>query len=158
MTRWRNRLGEAEAETMLKATIEAGVAMKVIATAQISHVNVDKTVQIKAIRYPTKSRLYDRARELLVAHDRKAGVKVKQIYERVGKYLVMKFGLYAHARQSKRAQACTRKLRTNLGRVIREVERQGEVASLSRLLSVCKRIHAQNLGISIRFIVPMSPW
>jgi IS5 family transposase len=131
---------------MLKATIEAGVAMKVITTAQISHVNVDTTVQTKAIRYPTDSRLYDRARERLVAHARKAGVKVKQSYERVGKYLVMKSSRYAHARQMKRAKACTRKLRTNLGRVIREVERQGEVASLSRLLTVCKRIHAQKAG------------
>ena len=146
MTRWRKRLGEAGAETMLKATIEAGVAMKVITTAQISHVNVDTTVQTKAIRYPTDSRLCDRARERLVAHARKAGVKVKQSYARVGKYLVMKSSRYAHARQMKRAQACTRKLRTNLGRVIREVERQGEVASLSRLLSVCKRIHAQKVG------------
>jgi len=71
---------------------------------------------------------------------------VKQSYARVGKYLVMKSSRYAHARQMKRAKACTRKLRTNLGRVIREVERQEEVASLSRLLSVCKRIHAQKTG------------
>jgi len=75
MTRWRKRLGEAGAETMLKATIEAGVAMKVITTAQISHVNVDTTVQTKAIRYPTDSRLYDRARERLVAHARKQGLR-----------------------------------------------------------------------------------
>ena len=110
---------------MLKAMIEAGVAIKVITTAQISHSNVDTIVQTKAIRYPTDSRLYDRARELLVAHAIKAGVKVKQSYERVGKYLVMKSSRYAQARQMKRAKACTRKLRTNLGRVIREVERQG---------------------------------
>lgn len=44
MTRWRKRLGEAGAETMLKATIDAGVAMKVITPAQVCHVNVDTTV------------------------------------------------------------------------------------------------------------------
>ena len=35
MTRWRKRLGEAGAETMLKATIEAGVAMKVSCVRQV---------------------------------------------------------------------------------------------------------------------------
>lgn len=145
MTRWRKRLGEAGAETMLKATIDAGVSMKVITPSQVRHVNVDTTVQTKAIRYPTDSRLYDRARERLVAHARKAGVSVKQSYERVGKHLVMKASRYAHARQMKRAKACTRKLRTNLGRVIREVERQGDFPALSRILNVCKQIHAQRV-------------
>ena len=143
MTRWRKRLGEAGAEAMLKATIEAGVAMKVITSAQASHVNIDTTVQTKAIRYPTDARLYDRARERLVVHARKAGLSIKQSYERVGRHLVMKSGRYAHARQMKRAKACTRKLRTNLGRVIREIERQGSPAAITRLLTLCKRIHAQ---------------
>lgn len=145
MTRWRKRLGEAGAETMLKATIDTGVAMKAIRLSQVRHVNVDTTVQTKAIRYPTDSRLYDRARERLVVHAREAGLCVKQSYERVGKRLLMKASRYAHARQMKRAKACTRKLRTNLGRVIREVERQGGHPSLDRILAVCKRIHAQKI-------------
>ena len=146
MTRWRKRLGEAGAESMLKATIETGVTMKAITPSQVRHVNVDTTVQTKAIRYPTDSRLYDRARERLVVHARRGGLKIKQSYQRVGKYLVMKASRYAHARQMKRAKACTRKLRTNLGRVIREVEKQREVPGLDRLLLVCKRIHAQQVN------------
>jgi len=145
MTRWRKRLGEAGAEVMLKATIDAGVAMKAITASQVCHVNVDTTVQTKAIRYPTDSRLYDRARERLVAQARKAGLGIKQSYQRVGRHLVMKASRYAHARQMKRAKACTRKLRTNLGRVIREVERQGAVPALTRILAVCKRIHTQRV-------------
>lgn len=143
MTRWRKRLGEAGAETMLKATIETGVAMDAIKPSELRHVNVDTTVQVKAIRYPTDSRLYDRARERLVAEARKAGLSIKQSYQRVGKYLVMKTSRYSHARQMKRAKACTRKLRTNLGRVIREVQRQGVSPELNELLAVCKRIHEQ---------------
>jgi IS5 family transposase len=143
MTRWRKRLGEAGAEAMLKATIETGVAMKVITSTQASHVNIDTTVQTKAIRYPTDARLYDRARERLVVHARKSGLTIKQSYARVGRHLVMKAGRYAHARQMRRSKACTRKLRTNLGRVIREVERQGVPEGLTRLLTLCKRIHQQ---------------
>jgi IS5 family transposase len=146
MTRWRKRLGEAGAEVMLKETIATGVAMKAITPSQVRHVNVDTTVQTKAIRHPTDSRLYDRARERLVVHARKAGLSIKQSYERVGRQLVMKASRYAHARQMKRAKACTRKLKTNLGRVIREIERQSPGPAMSRILEVCKRIHAQGRG------------
>lgn len=143
MTRWRQRLGEAGAEAMLKATIESGVAMGAIRPAQIAHVNVDTTVQTKDVRYPTDARLCDRARERLVKQARQEGLSIKQSYARVGRRLVMMAGRYAHARQMKRSQRCVRKLRTNLGRVIREIERQGVPASLGKLLDTAKRIHGQ---------------
>jgi transposase, IS5 family len=146
MTRWRKRQGEAGAEAMLKATIETGVAMGVIRPAQVTHVNVDTTVQTKDVRYPTDARLYDRARERLVKQARKSGVSIKQSYERVGRKLVMMSGRYAHARQMKRSKRCVRKLRTNLGRVIREIERQGAPESLRTLLDTSKRIHVQKRG------------
>ena len=143
MTRWRQRLGEAGAEVMLKATIETALAMGAMRASQLHHVNVDTTVQTKAVRYPTDARLYDRARERLVKEARQGGLSIKQSYRRVGRRLVMMAGRYAHARQMRRAQKCTRKLRTNLGRVIREIERQGVPASLQELLATSKRIHAQ---------------
>lgn len=146
MTRWRKRLGEAGGEAMLKATIETGVAMGLIRPAQIAHVNVDTTVQTKEVRYPTDARLYDRARERLVKEARRSGLSIKQSYERVGRRLVMMSGRYAHTRQMKRSKACMRKLRTNLGRVIREIERQGAPESLRALLDTSKRIHAQKRG------------
>jgi len=144
MTRWRQRLGEAGAEGMLKATIQAGLKMKVITPAQIQRINVDTTVQTKAVRFPTDARLYDRARARLVKAARDAGLRIKQSYERVGRRLVMQQSRYAHARQMKRARRCTRKLRTNLGRVLREIERQAAPEGLLRsLLVTAKRIHAQ---------------
>lgn len=87
--------------------------------------------------------MYDRARERLVKEARRAGLKVKQSYGRVGHRLVMMAGRYAHARQMRRAKACTRKLRTNLGRVIREIERQRAPESMRGLLDTSKRIHGQ---------------
>ena len=52
---------------------------------------------------------------------------------------------YAHARQLKRAGRETRKLRTILGRVIRDVERKSQEVdpALQELLCVSKRIHEQ---------------
>jgi IS5 family transposase len=145
MTRWRKRLGEAGAEAMLKETIETGLRLKVITPAQIQHINVDTTVQTKAVRYPTDARLYNRSRERLVKTARKLGLQIKQSYERVGPRLLMQQSRYAHARQPKRAASCTRKLRTALGRVIRQIERQQPTPTgqLNELLTTAKRIHTQ---------------
>ena len=122
--------------------------MSCITSAQIERVNVDTTVQTKAVRFPTDALLYDWARERLVKTARKQGLSIKQSYERVGRRLLMAQSRYAHARQMKRARACTRKLRTNLGRVIREIERQQSQPQglLGKLLETAKRIHAQERG------------
>jgi len=145
MTRWRQRLGEAGAEQMLRATIVAGMEMGYIRPAQLKRVNVDTTVQTKAVRYPTDARLYHRCRERLVKVARREGLVIKQSYQHVGKRLLMQSSRYAHARQMQRARACTRKLRTQLGRVARQIERQAAQPSekLARLLETAQRIHAQ---------------
>ena len=49
MTRWRKRLGDGGAEQMPRATIEAGMKMRVIRPAELKRVNVDTTVETKAI-------------------------------------------------------------------------------------------------------------
>jgi len=145
MTRWRKRLGDAGAEQMLRATIEAGIEMRVIGAAELKRINVDTTVETKAIRFPTDARLYQRMRERLVKVARAEGVTIKQSYQHVGRRLLMQSSRYAHARQMKRARACTRKLKTQLGRVMREIERQVETPSnkLRKLLETAHRIHAQ---------------
>ena len=145
MTRWRQRLGEAGAEQMLRETIAAGIRMGAIRSADLKRINVDTTVQTKAVRYPTDARLYHRSRERLVKMARREGVVIKQSYRHVGKRLLLASSRYAHARQMKRARACTRKLRTQLGRVVREIERQVSEPSeqLSQLLATAHRIHAQ---------------
>jgi IS5 family transposase len=145
MTRWRQRLGAAGAEAMLRETIQTGLRMKAIKPAQLQRVNVDTTVQTKAVRFPTDARLYNRARERLVKAARERGIKIKQSYARVGRRLLMQQSRYAHARQMQRARACTRKLRTNLGRVIREILRQQAAPQgvLQQLLTTAQRIHAQ---------------
>src|SRR6202007_806982 len=89
MTRWRKRLGEAGAEQMLRATIEAGMRMRVVRPAELKRINVDTTVQTKAIRFPTDARLYNRMRERLVKAARAEGLTIKQSYRPVGRRFVM---------------------------------------------------------------------
>jgi IS5 family transposase len=145
MTRWRKRLGEAGAEQMLRETIKTGMRMNAIRPVELQRLNVDTTVQTKAIRFPTDARLYHRMRERLVKAARAEGLLIKQSYQHVGKRLLMRSSRYAHARQMKRARACTRQLKTQLGRVLREIVRQTKEPSrkLSRLLETARRIHSQ---------------
>ena len=145
MTRWRQRLGESGAEQMLRVTIETGIKMGAVRPAQLKRINVDTTVQTKAIRFPTDARLYNRCRQRLVKMARQQGIVIKQSYQHVGKRLVLDASRYAHARQMKRARGATRKLRTQLGRVMREIERQvtEPTEKLAKLLETAHRIHAQ---------------
>ena len=84
-------------------------------------------------------------RERLVKAARAEGLTIKQSYRHVGRRLLMQSSRYAHARQMQRARACTRKLRTQLGRVLREIERQKKTPSteLAKLLETARHIHAQ---------------
>lgn len=150
MTRFRDRIGEEGCEFMLGVTVQAGVETKTVSKASLAVVNVDTTVQDKAIAFPTDARLYHKARSALVRMAKKMGVGLRQSYERISKLALAKSGRYAHARQMRRARREQKRLRTYLGRVIRDIERklenqQGatEHPKLNRLLEIAKRIHAQ---------------
>jgi transposase, IS5 family len=145
MCRWRKRIGDAGAELLLKQTIETGLTLKAIKQHQLKRVNVDTTVQEKAIRFPTDARLYDRARQRLVKAANKNGIELRQNYNRKSKQLLIQQSRYTHARQMKRARKCTRSLKTYLGRVIRDIERKCPESDirLNSLLDVSSRIYRQ---------------
>lgn len=145
MSRWRRRVGEEGAEELLKRTIEAGLGLKIIKPSELRRANVDTTVQEKHIRFPTDPRLYERMRQRLVAAAQREGIALRQSYVRVGKALLAQQSRYAHARQWARARRCTRKLRTILGRVIRDIERKSPDPSeeTGDLLALAKRLYLQ---------------
>jgi IS5 family transposase len=148
MTKWRNRVGEAGAERLLAETLKAGLKVKAIKPAQLKRDNVDTTVQEKNVRHPTDARLYDRARERIVKEAAKHGVKLRQTYARVAKRAMLMQSRYAHTRKPKMAAGETRKLRTWLGRVVREIERKvpRPWTKLADLLHIGRRIHEQGKG------------
>jgi IS5 family transposase len=51
------------------------------------------------IAHPTDSRLYERARDQLVALAQEAGVELRQSYARLAPRLALQVGRYAHAPQ-----------------------------------------------------------
>jgi len=145
MSRWRKRVGASGAEELLKQTIEAGLKLKAVKRSQLKRVNVDTTVQEKEVRFPTDARLYDRSRQRLVDAAKKRKIHLRQNYNRLSKQLLAQQSRYSHAKQIKRAKKCTRKLRTYLGRVIRDIKRKCPEPDheLNQLLDISNRIHKQ---------------
>lgn len=145
MTNWRKRIGIEGVEELLKETIQVGLNLKVIKPSQLKRVNVDTTVQEKDIRFPTDSRLYDRMREKLVKQAQVEGIDLRQSYVRVSKQHLLKQHRYAHAKQFKRAAKCTRKLKTYLGRTIRDIQRKASALSapMQSLLELAQRLYEQ---------------
>ena len=123
MSRWRKRIGEKGSEKILAETLKAGLRSGAVKETSLKRVNVDTTVQPKAVRYPTDSRSYNRCRERLVRLADKHGIKLRQSYARLGPRALRKASSYAHARQFKRAKKEIRRLKTYLGRVYRDVLR-----------------------------------
>lgn len=124
LVKWRKRVGSGGMEQLLKHAIKTAMQCRALPHNDIAQVIVDTTVQEKAIAYPTDARLYDKARRMLVRVARQHQVKLRQSYARVGHRTFVRQSRYACARQMKRAQQQTRKLRTILGRVSRDVSRK----------------------------------
>ena len=152
MTRFRDRVGDKGCEFMLGLTVQTGLETRTVSYASLSVVNIDTTVQDKAIAFPTDARLYHKARGSLVRIAQGMGIGLRQSYERLSKVALAKHGRYAHARQMQRAKREQKRLKTYLGRVIRDIERKMAVApmqaeqdypKLKRLLEIGLRIHTQ---------------
>jgi IS5 family transposase len=149
LVKWRKRIGPERMEQLMQETIAAAQRQSALKANELRRVNVDTTVQEKAIAFPTDARLYQKARLVLVREARRAGIELRQSYARVGKRALQKQGRYASAQQMKRAARETKRLRTYLGRMIRDIERKaaahGQELSpqLSQALQRGQRIYQQ---------------
>ena len=149
--RFRTALGEAGLEEILSATIKAALDIGAVKKSEFERLIVDTTVQEKAISHPTDSRLLDIARRKVVQAAKRAGIELKQTFEKEGKELRRSAGGYAHAKQFKRLGRTIKRQKTILGVLLREVQRklplaknQGkELETLQMWLERATRIHTQ---------------
>ena len=118
------RLGSEKLEILLKQTLEVARRRKFLNPSDLDQVNVDTTVQPKAIAFPTDTRLYYKIIRILGRLAKKAGLEVRQSYVRKSKQLLIMQNRYAHARQYKRSRMCEKKLKTIMGRVTRDITRK----------------------------------
>ncbi|MFG6106617.1 hypothetical protein U2F10_30525 [Leptothoe sp. EHU-05/26/07-4] len=143
--KWRKQVGPDGVEKLLKEVLQVALEQRALKLREIKRVNVDTTVQAKAIAFPTDARLYDKARRALVKEARKAGIQLCQSYDRVGKKVLFQQSRYGAARKYRRAKQQTRKLRTYLGRVIRDINRKVSALStpLNTLMMRAQQIYRQ---------------
>ena len=148
MTRWRNRMGEDRLQALLQESLSVATKTEAIKPSELSRVIIDTTVQPKNVMFPTDARLLNRAREKLVRLAKHRRVALRQSYARVGKFALIQHQRYAHAKQFKRANRMLKKLRTYLGRVIRDIGRKiegdgGLEAAFAQPLLLARRVREQ---------------
>jgi len=150
LSRWRKRVRAERLEKLLEATNRTALSMKAVRLQKFQKVNVDTTVQEKAIVFPSDARLYHKMRVVLVRRARSLGIRLRQNYRFKGKKLLAGQERYAAARQMKQAAKMTRQLKTILGRVLRDIRRkapaiQGRIADerLGELVALAERLLAQ---------------
>ncbi|MGB6350772.1 MAG: IS5 family transposase [Pseudolabrys sp.] len=150
LTRWRQRMGEEKLQALLQESLSVATRTEAIKPADLNRIIVDTTVQPKNVMFPTDARLLNRAREILVRLAKRCGIRLRQSYARVGKFALIQHQRYAHAKQFKRANRALRKLKTYLGRVIRDITRKLEgstdllgAIALDRMLTLARRVLEQ---------------
>lgn len=124
MTRFRNRIGPSGVEKLFKELLNTAKRENILKKSHLNKVNIDTTVQEKAIAFPTDARLYYKMREALVRAAKQRNIPLRQSYVRVAKAALAKQGRYSHAKQYKRARKMTKKLKTYLGCVYRDISRK----------------------------------
>ncbi len=121
---FRKRIGEAGMECILAETIRLGFVTAVVSKKDIENITVDTTVQEKFVTFPTDSKLRHRARKALVFLAKQYDVPLRQTYVRKSKNALFMSNRYSAAKQMKRAKKEQNKIKTYLGCVIRNVERE----------------------------------
>lgn len=145
MTRFRKRMGKETIEELFKETLRSAVKSKEIKEKDFEQLNVDTTVQEKAISFPTDAKLYYKMLGHLVEEAKLRGIPLRQSYRFVSKKTLTRQAGYAHARQMKRAGKMTKKLKTYLGRVYREIKKKSEIKdeTLIEKLSLAEKLLSQ---------------
>ena len=126
LTRWRQRMGDERLLALLQESLAVAVKTKAAKPSDFTRVIVDTTVAEKNVAFPTDAKLIHRARERLVRQAKAADIELRQSYTRVGKKALIAHQRYAHAKQYKRARKQLRKLKTFLGRTLRDIRRKIE--------------------------------
>ncbi len=149
LTRWRQCPGEKGIKELLAATIAAAQRSGAVCKSSLKTVIVDTAVMPKAVAHPTDSRLLERSREHLVRAAGPCGLKRWQNYNYEVPRLALQIGRYVYARQFKRINKTLRTLRSRVGRVWRDIDRQHDRVAgaahlkLDNLMAHTERILAQ---------------
>ena len=126
LTRWRNRMGEERLQALLQESLSEATRTEAIKPSELSTGNrrYHGAAQERDVPHRRETSGTGRARSWCGWRSATGGLR--QSYTRVGKFTLIQHQRYAHAKQFKRANRMLKKLRTLLGRVIRDIGRKIE--------------------------------
>jgi len=166
MSRWRQRVGKEGMKKLFKELLQTAKRTKQLKRSDLNHVNVDTTVQEKAIAFPIrrepdldgqmpdytipKGSLWDKMREALVKAAESRGIPLRQSYRRLSKRALVKQSRYVHAQQMKRARRMTRRLKTYFQRRL-NIEIQG-IRSVNYTMQVSSTLRFTRLQLFSNFV------
>lgn len=147
MNKWRKKIKAEGFEDIFKSVIETAIKTGTIKREHFEKVNVDTTVQEKAVTFPTDAKLYHKMREKLVKEAKGLGIILRRTYKKASKGSLIMQGRYRHARQMKRSAREIRALRVMMGRVKRDLDRKTKGMERSQklqgLLDLSERLYRQ---------------
>jgi len=146
LTKWRNRVGDK-----LDEILSVAMETKALKPHELKHVNVDTTVHDRVPLEGKRPSHFQPMRGCIIrcesrwcgAHKR--DIPLRQSFKKVGKKAFIMQGRYASAKQMKRAARQTRKLKTYLGRLTRDIQRKASSTdnALKLLLQRSERLLKQ---------------
>lgn len=118
LVHFRNRIGEAGIELILKESIRVNGE-----DSNDDQINIDTTVQEKNITFPTDSKLHKKIIKKCQAIAQEEQLPVRQTYTRTLKQLAREQRFRNHPKNKAKAKKADRKIKTIAGRLVRELER-----------------------------------
>ena len=117
--KFRHRIGEEGMEKVLALSVKLHPGAE-----KEPEVQIDPTVQEKAITFPTDTKLQKKIIEKCRAIAEQEGIQLRQSYKRTLKALMLVQRNSKHPKRRKKANAARRKIKTIAGRLVREVDRK----------------------------------
>ena len=124
LSKWRQRLGETGLNRIFSSTVFCALDIGLVSPKSFETVIADTTVMPKNISFPTDSKLYFNSINKLNFFARKFNISLRQTYKFLAKKAFRNVGRYTHCRKMKLASRERKKLKTYLGRVRRDLERE----------------------------------
>ena len=117
--KFRHRVGEQGMEKVLALSVKLHPGAD-----KEPEVQIDPTVQEKAITFPTDTKLQKKIIEKCRAIAEREGIQLRQSYKRTLKALMLAQRNGKHPKRRKKANAARRKIKTIAGRLVRELNRK----------------------------------
>ena len=138
LVHFRNRIGEAGIELILKESIRVNGK-----DGHEQEAATDTTVQEKNITYPTDSKLHRKIIKKCLAIAVDQGIGLRQSYTRTVKKLLLEQRVRHHPKNKGRARKADRKMKTIAGRLVRELGRKLTPGLYQDTLELFKKVLAQ---------------